>query len=144
MEFGPGGGLYPFRRSNAKSAGCLCRDILPGSDERFERLLRHRQRGRFLRYDPPVSVIQVAGASTCANTTVLLTSQGSSSGSGITYEWSLNGTPVVTGLANWTATAPGEYCLTLTDEIRAVSARPAILFFQYQTLRQRMPVRMPV
>jgi len=65
---------------------------------------------------PPVAAIQVPGILTCAETAVLLTSQGSTIGPDITYHWTLDGLALATGLANWTATAPGEYCLTLTNE----------------------------
>ncbi len=65
---------------------------------------------------PPLAVMQVNGNLTCADSTVLLSSLGSDLGSDITYQWSLDNIPLATGLANWTATSPGLYCLTLTNE----------------------------
>ncbi|MBK7409163.1 MAG: hypothetical protein IPJ40_14520 [Saprospirales bacterium] len=47
---------------------------------------------------------------------VLITSQGSSLGADITYQWTLNNNLIATGLGSWVATQPGEYCLHVINE----------------------------
>lgn len=83
---------------------------------------------------PPVAVIQVGDTLTCAVTSALITSQGSSAGADITYRWTLDGALLATGLGSWQATAPGVYCLEVIDENTGCSAQDCDTLFQITSI----------
>ena len=64
----------------------------------------------------PIAAIQVTDTLTCSNTSVLITSQGSSLGADLTYQWTLDNNLLATGLGSWVATQPGWYCLQVINE----------------------------
>ncbi|MCB9285484.1 MAG: gliding motility-associated C-terminal domain-containing protein [Lewinellaceae bacterium] len=80
---------------------------------------------------PPVAAIQIPDTLTCTNTSVLITSQGSSLGADITYQWTLNNAPLATGLGSWTATQPGTYCLRVINENTGCSSQACGALLQF-------------
>lgn len=87
----------------------------------------------------PVSVAGADQTITCANgaTGVVLNSTGSSTGSGIVYQWSGSGiTPVNQGQNNPTVLVPGNYSLLITDSANGCTSSDGVVVF----LDQNLPV----
>lgn len=83
---------------------------------------------------PPAAAIQIGDTLTCAVTSVLITSQGSSAGPDITYRWTLDGSLLATGLGSWQAIVPGIYCLEVIDENTGCSSQDCDTLVQITTV----------